>query len=388
MHLSEGEIRAYLDQELNPVQHENVEDHLETCAACQEMVETLRIRSHRLGEDLSVLDYNSAEPPLSAEKARARLTARISDSERKEGNMWDNFKSLLPRPAWITLAVIALLVVSLAFAPARAIANTFLGLFRVEQVRVVEFSAQDLPGQLGSSSQFEYIMSNDVHIQERGEPQEVSSPEEASALAGIPIRLPTQIEGQETLEVLPGGDVTFNVDLEQIRTVLRDIGRADIELPDSLDGATVFVDIQAGVQAKYGECEFDLEEDLESHQPPRGLDCTTFLQIPSPTVSAPPGLDIVQIGEAFLQVTGMSPEEAADFARSVDWTTTLIIPVPRYGSEHEEVQVDGVTGTLIQQYGYKMDDSYLLIWVKDGILYALSGPGDSTAALEIASSLK
>ena len=84
----------------------------------------------------------------------------------------------------------------------------------------------------------------------------------------------------------------------------------------------------------------------------------------------------------------MSPEEAADFARSVDWTTTLVIPVPRYGSEHEEVQVDGVTGTLIQQYGYKMDDGYLLIWVKDGILYALSGPGDSTAALKIASSLK
>ena len=388
MHLSEGEIRAYLDQELNPVQHENVKDHLETCPACQKIVETLRIRSQRLGEDLSVLDYNSAEPPFSADKARARLTARLSDSERKEGNMWDNFKSLLPQPAWITLAVITLLVVSLAFAPVRAIANTFLGLFRVEQVRVVEFSAQDLPGQLGSSSQFEYIMSNDVHIQERGEPQEVSSPEEASALAGIPIRLPTQIEGQETLEVLPGGDVTVNVDLEQIRTVLRDIGRADIELPDSLDGATVFVDIQAGVQAKYGECEFDLEEDLESHQTPRGLDCTTFLQIPSPTVSAPQGLDIVQIGEAFLQVTGMSPEEAADFARSVDWTTTLIIPVPRYGSEHEEVQVDGVTGTLIQQFGYKMDDNYLLIWVKDGILHALSGPGDSTAALEIASSLK
>ena len=388
MHLSAGDIRAYLDQELNPVHHENVEDHLETCAACQEMVETTRVRSQQVGEDLSVLDYNSAEPPLSAEKAHARLTERISDSELKEGNMWDNFKSLLPRPAWITLAVIALLVVSLAFAPARAIANTFLGLFRVEQVRVVELSVQDMPGQLGSSSQFEYIMSNDVHIQERGEPQEVSSPGEASALAGIPVRLPTQIEGQETLEVLPGGDVTFNVDLEQIRMVLHDIGRADIELPDSLDGATVFVDIQAGVQAKYGECEFDLEEDLESHQPPRELDCTTFLQIPSPTVSAPPGLDIVQIGEAFLQVTGMSPEEAADFARSVDWTTTLIIPVPRYGSEHEEVQVDGVTGTLIQQYGYKMDDVYLLIWVKDGILHALSGPGDSTTALKIASSLK
>ena len=31
---------------------------------------------------------------------------------------------------------------------------------------------------------------------------------------------------------------------------------------------------------------------------------------------------------------------------------------------------------------------YLLIWVKDGIVYALAGPGDTTAALEIAESLE
>jgi hypothetical protein len=81
----------------------------------------------------------------------------------------------------------------------------------------------------------------------------------------------------------------------------------------------------------------------------------------------------------------MSPEEAASFAENVDWTTTLVVPVPRYGTNYQEVAVDGVTGALIQQAG---DNEYLLFWVKDGMVYALSGPGDSQAALEIGNSLK
>jgi hypothetical protein len=30
----------------------------------------------------------------------------------------------------------------------------------------------------------------------------------------------------------------------------------------------------------------------------------------------------------------------------------------------------------------------MLIWIKDGVVYALTGPGEATAALEIAESLK
>jgi len=52
----------------------------------------------------------------------------------------------------------------LTFSPIRAIANTFLGLFRVEQVRVVEFQNNDMSEKLGASSQFEYMMSNQVNI--------------------------------------------------------------------------------------------------------------------------------------------------------------------------------------------------------------------------------
>ncbi len=44
-----------------------------------------------------------------------------------------------------------------------------------------------------------------------------------------------------------------------------------------------------------------------------------------------------------------------------------------------------MTGTLLLHHGREM---YILMWVKNGILYALSGPGDANTALEIAGSLK
>ncbi len=102
----------------------------------------------------------------------------------------------------------------------------------------------------------------------------------------------------------------------------------------------------------------------------------------------PPGLDIVRIGEAFLQVLGMSSEEAAQFSRNLDWTTTLIIPIPRYGASYEEVSVDGVTGTLIRQSLEDHAPQYLLIWIKDGIVYALTGPGTGSNAQNIVRTLQ
>ena len=68
----------------------------------------------------------------------------------------------------------------------------------------------------------------------------------------------------------------------------------------------------------------------------------------------------------------MSREEAAAFTATVDWTSTLVIPVPRRASTYEDVSVDGVTGKLIQRVTDYAPE-YALIWVKDGIVYAVSG---------------
>jgi hypothetical protein len=297
------------------------------------------------------------------------------------------------RLAWVAIGIVGILVLALFFPPVQAIANSFLGLFRVEQITVEQVNPGDLPNQLGSSSQFENLIAQDVQVEELGEPELVEDAAEASELAGILVRLPTDITGARELEVQPGTRISMNVDLAKIRALLNEVGMGDMELPDQLDGAQVNMELPRAVTASYGECNFDSESAREAGidpdgPPPRMVNCTTLVQMESPAINAPPGIDIAGLGQAFLVAMGMSPEEAANFSRQVDWTTTLVLPIPRYGTEYQEVSVDGVTGTLIQQSLEEHMPQYMLIWVKGGVLYALTGSGNVSNALAIAGSLQ
>ena len=118
----------------------------------------------------------------------------------------------------------------------------------------------------------------------------------------------------------------------------------------------------------------------------RATNCVLFAQLPSPSVNTPPDLNIAQMAEIGLQVTGMSAEKAHAFSQSVDWTSTLVIPFPSDAGTYQQVSVDGVTGTLISRS--ESGGQYSLIWVKNGILYGLTGNGTSAAAVALAQSIQ
>ncbi len=389
-HPNEGLIRAYLDQALSVDQTAEINAHLKTCSHCLAKMNELQIRANSVQTKLIRLD-GEPEQIHSPSIIRTRLAQRL-EIEKETQSMKPNIFSRIPRAAWAVLAATAVLVVAFTFAPVRALANSFLALFRVEQIRIVEFDPEKISQKLKNSSQLEYILSNQVQVEETGELQQVSSSEEASALAGFTVRLPVEIVGERKITVQPAAKMNFTVDLELVRGVLKDLGREDIRLPDNLDGALVQMEIPAGVMTSYGDCSFDEDRPVPDPDatpiPMRDFkECTTLLQVPSPAVSAPPDLNLNQIGEAYLQVLGMDAQEAASFARSVNWTTTFVVPLPSSYADYEEVQIDGAVGTLIYEtVGYH--PSFSLLWVKDGIIYALNGPGDREAALEMAGSIR
>lgn len=397
MHLNEGEIRASFDQELDPAGQERVHAHLATCRACQARTAALRARAHQVSDHLASLSASPDQAPRPAPLARTHLEERIQISEKEYESMWNKIFNRLSRPAWVGLTIVALLFVSLAFPPVRAIANSFLGLFRVEKVAVVQFDEQALEQRLGAGAEFEQFFADEVQFEEFGETQPVAGAAEAAALAGIPVRLPTQgIEAEPDLQVLQGSRASFVVDLPRVKALLNQLGVKDVDLPARLDGETVTLEIQRAVLASYGDCKSSLAE-VEGFDPDMPANrssmqhCLTLMQVHSPTVSAPQGLDIARIGEAMLQVLGMTQEEAAQFSRSVDWTTTLVVPLPRDNADYREVQVDGVSGILVKnnyRRGSPSGEDYTLIWVKDGILYSLNATGWEAGYQEIIASLK
>lgn len=377
MHPDDGTLRAYLDHELGERAAAAIAAHLDTCPDCAARTGSMRDRAARVAAHLESLAPAGTAPTTAPEAARARLTARESEI------------APLPRAArrrratWAALAAAAAALIALiSIPPLRAIAVDFLGLFRVQKVAVAPVNPGDLPERLGSSSQLEALLSDHVQVESRGEPAYVGDAGRAAAAAGFPVRLPALLDAPDELVVQPAGHAAIRVDLARVRAVLREIDRDAAELPDELDGARIEIDIPKSVRACWGDCPEPKKRGAE-HAP--GRQGILLVQLPGPTVTAPPGLPVDRIGAAFLEIMGMPREEAARFSRNVDWATTLVIPIPRYATSYQEVTVDGVPASLIR---HTERLSYMLTWVKDGIIYSLAGSGEAARGVEIANSLR
>ncbi len=388
MHIQDGELRAYVDGALAEDARATVSEHLAQCDSCRRRTDEFSVRRDWLGAQLARLP---GAAPASPEAALARFKARYGS--RKESSVFQRVLSKRFRPVWAFAAVVALLLISMSFAPVRAWAGEFLGLFRVKNIEVVTVDPT-LLGQLNGHSalaeQISQLLSTSVEVTHQpAKPQSVKSAAEASRVAGFTVRLPSNRTDTPQLVVNDGPAFEFTVDRQRAQSILDQAGRSDLQLPASLDGATIKVNVPKGVTAAYGDCPPMAQLDEGSGSAGRRFaNCIVLAQVPSPTIDTPPDLNVEQLAELGLQFSGMSAQQARSFAQTVDWTSTLVVPIPRNAASYKEVQVDGVSGYLIER---PIDDApeYALIWVKNGIIYAVGGVGpNSSPALQMAQSMK
>lgn len=296
----------------------------------------------------------------------------------------------------VRVGVIAVLLLTLVLVipSTRALAGQLLNLFRVQQVTVipVDFTGvEQLTGNDTLGNQLSALISSSMDMtQKPGDPQPAADADQASQMTGFAVRTP---EGMTPSQIYVTNKAAFTITVDQKRAqaLLDEAGRSDLVLPDSIDGAEISVDIPASASVAYGTCpkpESNTSEGENGSIPGRRYpDCVILTEIPSPTVNAPADVDVAQLAQIGLEFTGMSSDQAAAYTDNVDWTSTLVVPIPKNAATYEQVTVDGVTGTIIQR---PADDApqYALIWVKDGIVYAISGLGtNSQQAIEMANSL-
>ena len=307
------------------------------------------------------------------------------------------FKKLFAsQPLRYALVAVLALAILLSIPATRALADQLLSLFRVEQVTVVPIDytgMQQLVGQGPVGQQASQLFSNSVTIIHKpAKPVQAADAAEASKLAGFTVRLPAG-ETIPTLTVTDSAAFTFKIDRAKAQALIDEAGRKDLVLPASIDGEQISVSIPAGVSAGYGTCPTptDGEEQKGFGGGSAGrnyADCILLAEIPSPVVNAPADLDVAELATIGLEFTGMTADQAAAFTSSVDWTSTLVIPIPKNAATYQQVPVDGVTGTLNQR---PVDDvpQYSLIWVKNGIIYAISAMGTgSDKAIQKSNSLQ
>jgi hypothetical protein len=377
MHPNDDLLRALVDREMTDSQAQATQAHLNGCPACRERFARLQSTAERAQARMNAMTPAPGEKTRSPHLAYSRIirNSRFT-KERKE-----SISMFTRRPLWTAVAVIAMLALVFTLTPASAWASSFLGLFRVQNITVIQFDPEAMQRSgdnlEDNKEMVQMIFQENLEITEGGETQPVDSLDAAAAAAGFTPRLPSAL-GEAQFAVQPGMRAELTIDHERMQALL-DAAEVDFRLPGSVDGEMVIVEMQDAVLAGYG-CQ------PEARDASASADCILLVQLPSPTVEAPEGLEPQRVGEAMLKFLGMSASEARALSQRIDWTTTLILPIPQgEGIRYQDVQVDGVTGSLIEE---EDSDKYMLLWVRDGFLYGLSGSGSASEALNIAGTLQ
>lgn len=278
---------------------------------------------------------------------------------------------------WLAAAA-SIAVVGFVFTlpPVQAGAQAFLDLFRVRQFTGVEFDPQRLQSLESSGFNPEVMFGEVERLTPPQEPVSYATAAEAGAAAGIRVRMPAWIPpGYSSADFLVssehGARITANT--AGLQALLDALGLADVDLPENLDGQVATVRVPPIVTQRYVN----------------GDRSVLVIQAQSPDVSFPAGLDLSSLAYAGLRVLGMSRDEAYRMSVTIDWRTTLIVPVPARAAAYRPINVAGNEGLLIE--GAATHDGRaggVLLWSAGGETFAVTGPLNGAALLEIAQTLQ
>jgi hypothetical protein len=237
----------------------------------------------------------------------------------------------------LAAAMVVALVASVSLFPSvRASAQAMLDLFRVRNFAAVKFDP-DRFETLREMDQDRNLLMFDRQevLEEPGPRASVATAAEAATRVGYAVReaqvLPNDLR-LEHIEVENRGAARLSADADQVASLLAALDLDDVEFPRELDGAWITIRKPPVVFQVYrGQRHF-----------------AALVQAPSPEVELPAGADLARLAEIGMRILGVDRSQARQLAQSVDWRTTLLVPVPVDAESFRSIQVNGSPGLLIE----------------------------------------
>ena len=291
-------------------------------------------------------------------------------------------------PAFASALAVALVAAAFTLPAVRVAAQNALDMFRVRSFAAIEIDGDRIQKlkQLsdGTSGDPGGMMFTKQDIQEPGKPVEYPSAQLAASAAGLPgLRLPGPLPSGlrfKTALATGQGSARLTVHADRIQHVLEALGINDVHVPMAMDGQTISVHTPTSVVQRYTSGEFSL----------------SIIEANSPEVSLPPGADLRQMGEIGLRVLGLDANEARRMAGTIDWRSTMIVPVPTNAASFRTVDVNGHPGLFVRMNpepatapdGHRRRSGTMVLWSEGGRVFAVQGDIGSEAVLEVAQSLQ
>jgi hypothetical protein len=242
------------------------------------------------------------------------------------------------------------LALTLIFPGVRAAASDFLGLFRVQKFTPISITAEQLAllEELAGSG----LYPGEVEFfEEPSEPVRVDSLAEAEAAAGWQAGSSSLLGQPDAVYAIAGASGRLTIDVVNARALMSLAGADPALIPDSLDGADVDVTVYPAISQNWD-------------------DGVVLLQSPSPLVEYPEDVDVTALGQALLEVLGMEPGPARRLAESIEWTNTVLLPIPASIANFNEVQIGASSGLALTSLD---GQNAAILWESGGKVFALSG---------------
>ncbi len=321
------------------------------------------------------------------EEFTAGLRAKLQAQGEPRPEWRRPWPALKLAPALAAAAALIAVVAVFTLPSVRASAQAFLNLFRVRNFAAVEFdeSRLDRLRELNSAKDRDpalLVFDRTEVLKDTGPPRFYRTPEAAASAAGMAsLRVPGYLPAGMKLDsimVEGAAAARLTVNASKLRDILATLGIGDVTVPPNLEGAQVTVEKPPVVFMRF-------------RSERRRVD---LVQATSPQVTLPPGLDLRELGEVGLRILGLSASEAKRFASSIDWHSTLLVPVPVNATSFREVSVRGSKGLLVSTTGERVSPNgqrisgSVLLWSEGDMVYALMGNMDNVNLLEIASSMR
>jgi hypothetical protein len=321
-------------------------------------------------DDQFLRDLKAQPSPEFAARLRTALHAKPAAHVARIG-------SAAALRKWLAAAA-SLAVVGFAFTlpPVQAAAQAFLDLFRVVQFTGVQVDPERLRTLESSGIDFQVMFGDVEPLTTPQEPVSYATAQEAGAAAGVRVRTPAWLpDGYSSTGFLVSAEHAARVTANTagLQALLDTLGLADVELPDGLDGQVATVRVPPIVSQTYANGEHTVH----------------VIQAQSPDVSFPAGLDLPKLAYAALRVLGMSQDEAYNMSVTIDWRSTLVVPVPPQAASYRPINVGGNEGLLIE--GVAEEEGArggVLMWSANGETFAVTGPISGVQLLEIAQTLQ
>lgn len=404
--LSDGEIKLVVDGEASEMQ--GVHEHISGCERCRERMDELAAQARFTHQQMDLL--RPSEHDVDIDSARLKLRRHLAatsmqrESEHFQG---ESFMSSMWRHRALrgAVAMLAIMVLTTAFVftPMRSLANDFFNRMEVEKFEAITvqpeeftefgldlalraFTADHERLMLASETLYEIETTFDETALESNAVMldSVDAARDAFGEFKLPSSLPAGFESAPQLMMSNQGSATVTLDTASVHVIIDEL-RLPIESipPASEMPSMVFqADIPAALVAHYNA-------GADGH--------LTVIQMESPVITTPEGLDMDALRDEVLSMPGL-PEDFVTQLRNIDdWQNTLVLPVPE-GAETRDVTIDGHGGLLIEagtfdgaEFGFDIEidgDMSVVMWNDDGSLYIVAGTLDGDQLLDVATSLR